>query len=74
MEQVCFLESASLSLCRERTYLLCSSKAEAFYTISKVVQSEKDDRLTAFLSAAGLVEADLPHLLYWTTGTSRYPH
>lgn len=45
-----------------------SSKAKAFFTVSKMVESEKDVRLQTFLNATSLLEADLPVLRYWTTG------
>src|SRR5690606_34603150 len=44
------------------------SKAKAFFTVSKMVESEKDVRLLTFLNATSLLEADLPVLRYWTTG------
>jgi hypothetical protein len=50
------------------------SKAKAFFTVSKMVESEKDVRLQTFLNATSLLEADLPVLRYWTTGmTTPFP-
>jgi hypothetical protein len=56
-----------------RWRVVSRSKAKAFFTVSKMVESEKDVRLQTFLNATSLLEADLPVLRYWTTGTAPLP-